>query len=87
MHQKPFVLSYLVNRACVVLHQWEGMRRVYNFLMTQNMLKTIRRNLDMLVGEGALAYWKAKNQAPIKYDVDKILRATSLVHLDEHLSQ
>ncbi|XP_072020828.1 monoacylglycerol lipase ABHD2-like [Amphiura filiformis] len=71
------------HRATVTLHEWNDLRRVYNFLMTKNMMKTIRRNHDMLFGEQAKAYWKAHNLPPIIYDVEKILNSTSLVHLDE----
>lgn len=52
-----------------------------------NMLKHIRRNLNMLVGEGAKQFWQKNGLKPINYNVDKILSATSLCHIDEHLSR
>ncbi|XP_071825900.1 monoacylglycerol lipase ABHD2-like [Apostichopus japonicus] len=79
--------GYDCTRALDVLHEWESGRRIYNFMMTLNMLKHIRRNLSMLVGEGAKQFWQKKGLEPIQYNVDKILGATSLCHIDEHLSR
>lgn len=79
--------GYDCTRALDVLHEWESGRRIYNFMMTMNMLKHIRRNLNMLAGEGAKQFWQKNGLKPINYNVDKILSATSLCHIDEHLSR
>lgn len=76
-----------VYRASKVLHEWESMRRFYNFMMTQNMLRQLRQNFDMLFGEGAQTYWKNRSEAPPCYNVKKVFRSTSLVHLDEEMTR
>ena len=78
---------FFIIRATFVLHEWENCRRLYNFMMSKNMLMQIRRNSSMLFGEQAKAYWKSRNKEPITYNVDEIMNSTSLVHLDEHLTQ
>ncbi|XP_071788506.1 monoacylglycerol lipase ABHD2-like [Asterias amurensis] len=78
--------GYDITKATDVLHEWENCRRLYNFMMAQNMLMQIRRNSSMLFGDQARAYWRSRNKEPITYNVDKIMNSTSLVHLDEHLT-
>ncbi|XP_071498740.1 monoacylglycerol lipase ABHD2-like [Diadema antillarum] len=79
--------GYDVTKASKVLHEWESMRRFYNFMMTLNMLRQLRRNFDMLFGEGAKLYWEGREETPPCYNVDKVFGATSLVHLDEELTR
>ncbi|XP_022106154.1 monoacylglycerol lipase ABHD2-like [Acanthaster planci] len=78
--------GYDITKATYVLHEWENCRRLYNFMMAQNMLSEIRRNSGMLFGEQAKAYWRDRESDPIAYNIDQIMNSTSLVHLDEHLT-
>ncbi|XP_063952750.1 monoacylglycerol lipase ABHD2-like [Lytechinus pictus] len=79
--------GYDVTLAAKVLHEWDSMRRFYNFMMTLNMRRQLRQNFDMLFGEGAQTYWKNRSEPPPCYDVKKVFRSTSLVHLDEEMTR
>ncbi|XP_033099595.1 monoacylglycerol lipase ABHD2-like [Anneissia japonica] len=79
--------GYDITKASYVLHEWEGLRRLYCFMMAENLKKHIRRNSYMLFGEGAKTY-RQKHSAPdVFYDVEQIYKSTSLVHIDEHLNR
>ena len=69
------------------MHQWEKLRRIYNFLMTENQKSVIKRNREMLFGNSAKLYYQREGKKPPEYDLDKVFEATSLVHFDEHFTR
>ncbi|XP_077991419.1 monoacylglycerol lipase ABHD2-like [Glandiceps talaboti] len=69
------------------MHQWEKLRRFYNFAMTENMKSLLRRNKDMLFGNGAKMYYQKEGKKVPDYDLDKIFEATSLLHIDENFTR
>ncbi|XP_071943473.1 monoacylglycerol lipase ABHD2-like [Antedon mediterranea] len=79
--------GYDITLAKDVLHEWDGFRRLYCFMMAENLKKYIRRNSHMLFGEGATAFRKKNGCADVSYDVEEIFKSTSLVHIDEHLNR
>ncbi|XP_070546964.1 monoacylglycerol lipase ABHD2-like [Ptychodera flava] len=79
--------GYDISFGVEAMHQWEKLRRIYNFLMTENQKSVIKRNRDMLFGSGAKLYYQREGKKPTEYDLDKVFEATSLVHIDEHFTR
>lgn len=61
-----------------LFHDWEGGRRVYNYIISENVKRLLRRNYDMAV------------QPHVKsglIDETRLFAATSVLGLDEHYSR
>lgn len=80
-HQTNFVSAisicqgYDVMKASLMLEEWDGLRRGYNWLITQRVKQIIKRHIKELLG-GTSNYQQFKR--------NKVLMATSLQEIDKH---
>eukprot|EP00118_Oscarella_pearsei_P003378 m.14072 g.14072 ORF g.14072 m.14072 type:complete len:407 (+) comp25480_c0_seq1:254-1474(+) len=81
--QKEFLCAisscqgYDITKTKVLLRQWEQGRRFYNFLITKNCLKIVKRHADDLFDE----------ESCIKTHKERVLSATSLLDIDEFMQR
>lgn len=59
-------------------HDWENGRRAYNYIITENMKRLLRRNYEMAV---------APHVHSSLIDEKRIWSATSIIAFDEHYSR
>jgi predicted alpha/beta-fold hydrolase len=69
-----------ISRACPVMEEWEGLRRCYNWLITQKVKSVIKRHTQELLGG-------CSNTPYQEFKRNKVLMATSLKEIDEHFGR
>ncbi|PAV60675.1 hypothetical protein WR25_14433 [Diploscapter pachys] len=71
-------MGYSATNSVKLYHDWENNRRAYNYIITENMKRLLRRNYDNAVGpyiaDGII-------------DEQKLWAATSILSFDEHYSR
>lgn len=70
--------GYDILKACPALEEWDGLRRVYNWLITQRVKQMMKRHLKELFSGG-----KSTGSEQL-FQRNKVLMATSLKEIDEN---
>lgn len=70
--------GYCATTSASLYHDWENGRRAYNYIITENMKRLLRKNYDMAV---------APHVKSGLVDEQRLWSATSLIALDEHYNR
>ncbi len=78
-------------RSCPLYHDWENGRRAYNYVITENMKRLLRRNYDMAVAPH-IRSGLIDEQAPSPGfrplpGFQRLWMSTSILAVDEHYSR
>lgn len=85
-HQRNFICAislcqgYDILKACPALEEWDGLRRGYNWLITQKVKSVIKRHAQELLGGCSSTPYQ-------EFKRNKVLMATSLKEIDEHFGR